>query len=143
MATITRFEDLAIWQLARIQCNDIDELIETTSLKKDYELRGQISRSTGSVMDNIAEGFERLGNMEFKNFLLIAKGSNGEVRSQLYRASDRKHITRETFDQLYEKNLLLGNKLMSFVGYLQKSGFKGQRYKDDASSNIKHQTPND
>ena len=84
MATITKFEDLEIWRLARIQTNDFDELIKATLLSKDFELRNQMNASSGSVMDCIAEGFERSGNSEFKNFLLIAKGSNGEFRSQLY-----------------------------------------------------------
>lgn len=131
MATITRFEDLEIWQLARIQTNDFNELIENTALAKDYELRNQMNASLGSAMDNIAEGFERSGNAEFKNMLLIAKGSNGEFRSQLYRALDRKHISHEKFDELYDKNIALGGKIMSFITYLQRSSFKGQRYKKD------------
>src|SRR5689334_13117120 len=101
MATITKFEDLEIWQLARQQCNEFGRLVEETSLAKNFELRNQMDSSSGSVMDCIAEGFERSGNSEFKNMLLIAKGSNGEYRSQLYRCLDRKHITSEQFDELY------------------------------------------
>ena len=123
MATITKFEDLEIWQLARVQTNDFDKLVETISLSKDFELRNQVNASSGSVMDCIAEGFERSGNSEFKNFLIIAKGSNGEFRSQLYRCVDRKHIVQEKFDVLYAKNVTLGNKMMSFITYLQNSGF--------------------
>src|SRR5215510_15354907 len=100
MATIKRFEDLEIWQLARIQSNDFDKLVEETTLAKDFELRNQMNASSGSVMDCIAEGFERSGNSEFKNFLLMAKGSNGEYRSQLHRCLDRKHISQERFDEL-------------------------------------------
>ena len=129
MATITKFEDLEIWQLARLQTNDFDKLVETTLLAKDFELRNQMNASSGSVMDCIAEGFERSGNNEFKNFLVIAKGSNGEFRSQLYRCLDRKHIQQKLFDELYTKNVMLGNKLMSFINYLQNSTYKGQRYK--------------
>lgn len=129
MATITRFEDLEIWQLARVQVNDFDALVAEGTLAKDFELRNQMNASSGSVMDCIAEGFERSGNNEFKNFLIIAKGSNGEFRSQLYRCKDRKHITNEKFDELYAKNITLGNKLMSFITYLQNSSYKGQRYK--------------
>jgi four helix bundle protein len=133
MATITKFEDLEIWRLARIQTNDFDELIKATLLSKDFELRNQMNASSGSVMDCIAEGFERSGNSEFKNFLLIAKGSNGEFRSQLYRCLDRKHVSQQYFDELYIKNITLGNKIMSFITYLQNSGFKGQRYKSKDS----------
>ena len=129
MATITKFEDLEIWQLARVQTNDFDVLVETTPLGKNYELRNQMDASSGSAMDNIAEGFDRSGNSEFKNFLIIAKGSNAEFRSQLYRCLDRKHFSKEKFDELHAKNIMIGNKLMSFITYLQNSSFKGQRYK--------------
>ena len=129
MSTITKFDDLEIWQLARLQTNDFDNLVETTSLAKDFELRNQMNASSGSVMDCVAKGFERSGNSEFKNFLVIAKGSDGEFRSQLYRCLDRKHIQQKLFDELYTKNVMLGNKLMSFINYLQNSTYKGQRYK--------------
>ena len=134
MATSTRFEDLEIWQLSRVQANDFDKLVETTLLTKDFELRNQMNASSGSVMDCIAEGFDRSGNNEFKNFLVIAKGSNGEFRSQLYRCLDRKHIIQEKFDELYAENITLGNKIMSFITYLQNSVYKGQRYKTKDSS---------
>lgn len=129
MATITKFEDLEIWQLAKIQTNDFDLLAGTTSLNKDCELKNQMNASSGSVMDCIAEGFERSGNAEFKNFLVIAKGSNGEFRSQLYRCLNRNHIVQPKFDELYQKNIVLGNKIMSFIAYLQNSAFKGHRNK--------------
>jgi four helix bundle protein len=73
MGTINRFEDLEIRQLAMSQCSDLDLLVETTLLAKDFELRNQMNASSGSVMDCIAEGFERSGNNEFKNLLVIAK----------------------------------------------------------------------
>ena len=129
MATVKRFEDLEIWQMARAQSNAFDLLVINTSLGKDYALRDQMSRSCGSVMDCIAEGFERSGNKEFKNFLLIAKGSNGEFRAQLYRCLDRNYINREKFEELYANNIVIGNKIMSFVNYLQRTDLKGYRYK--------------
>jgi four helix bundle protein len=134
MGTINRFEDLEIWQLAMSQCSDFDLLVETTLLAKGFELRNQINASSGSVMDCIAEGFERSGNNEFKNFLVIAKGSNGEFRSQLYRCLNRKFITKEKFDELYAKNEILGKKIMAFIKYLQQTEFKGQRYKKEETS---------
>lgn len=145
MATITRFEYLEIWQLALEQVNEFDKMIEETSLAKNFELRNQMDASSGSVMDCITEGFDRSGNSEFKNMLVIAKGSNAEFRSQLYRCLNRKHILQERFDILYNKNILLGNKIMAFISYLQKTTYKGQRYKaaDSAqpqTSNLKPQT---
>ena len=135
MATITKFEELDIWQLARAQTNDFLFLVESTSIAKDYELRNQMNASSGSVTDCIAEGFERSGNNEFKNFLVMAKGSNGEYRSQLYRCLDRKYISKEKFDGLYARNITIGNKLMSFITYLQNSNYRGQSRKQKDSSN--------
>jgi len=66
MPTVTRFEDLEIWQLARKQTNDFDSIVAEGSLAKDFELKNQMNGSSGSVMDCIAEGFERSGNAEFK-----------------------------------------------------------------------------
>ena len=95
MATIKQFEDLDIWKLARILCNDIYKLAIKTELRKGYRLYNQIDGSSGSVMDNIAEGFERNGNKEFIQFLSIAKASCGETRSQLYRVYDRSYASKK------------------------------------------------
>jgi four helix bundle protein len=143
MPTVTRFEDLEIWQLARIQTNDFNAISNEGPLTRDFELRNQMNASSGSVMDCIAEGFERSGNAEFKNFLVIAKGSNGEFRSQLYRCLDRKYIIQLNFDELYQKNVVLGNKIMAFINYLQTSTFKGQaRRTKGFLPNVEHQTSN-
>lgn len=73
MGTINRFEDLEIWKLSRQLCHEIYEIIESTNLKNNFKLCNQIDGSSGSVMDNIAEGFERNGNKEFIQFLLLRK----------------------------------------------------------------------
>ena len=128
MATVSNFEDLEIWQLARQQAIDIYHLYITEPFSKDWELKNQVNAASGSVMDNIAEGFERSGNKEFINFLLIAKGSNGEVRSQLYRAQDRNYLSTEKMDILKNNCITLSKKITSFIKYLKESDQKGFRY---------------
>lgn len=81
MATYKTFEDLEIWQLSRELCNDSYEIIENSGLKNNFRLANQIDGSSGSIMDNIAEGFERNGNKEFLQILYISKASCGETRS--------------------------------------------------------------
>jgi four helix bundle protein len=128
MATITTFEELDIWQLGREICQDVWDKFENSALGKDFELRNQMNRSSGSIMDNIAEGFERNGRKEFIQFLSYSKGSCGELRSQLYRAFDRKHITEEEFEFLKEKTITESKKIGSFMSYLLKSENNGSKF---------------
>lgn len=128
MSTFSNFEDLQIWQLAREQAKELYRHYSAGLFAKDYELRNQISKSSGSVMDNIAEGFERSGNKEFINFLLIAKGSNGEIRSQLYRAIDRNLIDDQKFNLLKMNCETLSKQINGFIKYLKNSDQKGFRY---------------
>lgn len=131
MATIKRSEDLEIWQLARELADDVySTYINSSEFSKDFKLKDQINGSSGSIMDNIAEGFERSGRNEFINFLSYSKGSAGEVKSQLYRALDRKYITKDCFDKLYNKAEAIGKKTGSFIGYLNTSMNKGSKFKD-------------
>ena len=128
MATVKSFEDLEIWKLARVFANKVYELTCDGTFSKDYSLKDQINRSAGSIMDNIAEGFERGGNKEFINFLSYSKGSAGESRSQLYRAFDRRHINENTFNELREEALVISKKISHFMSYLRESDMKGSKF---------------
>lgn len=129
MATIKTFEDIEVWKLARELSNEIDEETQKGSFAKDFSLRDQINRSSGSVMDNIADGYERGSRGEFILFLDYAKGSAGEVRSQLYQAEDRKHIDKKRFEELFTLAFKIREKTGAFITYLSNSNIKGSRYK--------------
>jgi len=124
-----KFEDLDVWKQARILNQEIFKLTNQDCFSKDYSLKDQIRRSAGSVMDNIAEGFERNGNKEFIQFLYISKGSNGEIRSQLYRGLDYGYFNQSRFDDLYGMSINIGLLLGSFIKYLKSSEMKGSKYK--------------
>jgi len=129
MATITRFEDLDIWKEARKLSKEIYLItLNNSDFKNDYRFRDQIRASSGSIMENIAEGFERNGNLEFRQFLSIAKGSAGETRSQLYRALDFNYITQEVFEVLKTDSENLSGKINNFITYLNKKEFKGTKF---------------
>ena len=131
MATVKRFEDLEIWQEARKLSKDIIRIANETDLKNHFRLRDQIKASSGSVMDNIAEGFERDGNLEFRQFLSIAKGSAGESRSQLYRVFDNDYITIDELRKLTSEYEVLSRKIANFINYLNKKDFKGVKFKEN------------
>ena len=130
MATIKKFEDVEAWKVARDLCNKIGEVIESGSLKKNYRLIGQIEGSSGSIMDNIAEGFERGTRSEFIQFLGYSKGSCGELRSQLYKALDRKYISQQQFDEFYVMAVRISAMLQKLIEYLQQTEVKGVRKKE-------------
>jgi len=129
MATIKKFEDILSWQKARVLNEKIGRLIDGGNFKQNYRLIGQMEGSAGSIMDNISEGFERSGNKEFVQFLYIAKGSSGEFRSQLYRALDRKYISNEQFNELYNSSTEISILIQKLIDYLHQSELKGIKYK--------------
>ena len=129
MGTVRNFEELNIWKKARILCISIYRITKILPLAKDSSLINQMIRSSGSVMDNIAEGFEPGGKKEFIQFLYITKGSTGEVRSQLYRVSDN-HLNSKEINAMITEVEELGKMIGGFIKYLKKSEFKGHKFKE-------------
>jgi len=125
---VTRFEDLEIWKLARGLYRLVYKITSDEPFSRDFKFRDQIRHSSGSVSDNIAEGFERGGNKEFIQFLSVAKGSNGETRNQSYRAFDSNYINQETLDELLELTDLISRKITSLIKSLKISEYKGVKY---------------
>ncbi len=142
MATIETFEDLIAWQKARNLDMEVFKVVSTTKIARDFTLRDQILRSSGSVMDNIAEGFERSGRREFIQFLSISKGSCGEVRSQCYRALDRGYITTEQFEYLKKLCLEESKIIQGLMSYLNKTEIKGSKFKEPKTQYFKLSTSN-
>lgn len=130
MAKVERFEDLYIWKEARELCKKIFEISNQGTFSQDYTLVRPIRKASGSIMDNIAEGFEREGNREFIQFLSIAKGSAGEVRSQLYRAFDFGHIDEEIFNSSIQQVSKISGGISKFITYLKDSGWKGNKFSE-------------
>jgi four helix bundle protein len=125
--TVKRFEDLKIWQQAKGLANLIYHLTGTSTFKYDKGLSDQSRRAAVSVMANIAEGFERGSNKEFIQFLFIAKGSCGELRSHLILAQERGYITPEQHTQAREMALGVSTMVYNFITYLQNTKVKGKR----------------
>lgn len=127
MATINNFEDLEIWKKSRELCQKIFiTLIQNPNCSQN--IKNQIDRSSASVMDNIAEGFEREGNKEFINFLSMSKGSCGEVRSQLTRAFDRNFINENEFNDLKNDYTDLSKMISDFMKYLKAIEHNGNKF---------------
>lgn len=129
MSTILKFEDIISWQEARLLNREMGILIAEERFGKNYRLIGQIEGSAGSIMDNIAEGFERGGNKEFVQYLYIAKGSCGELRSQLYRALDRQYINNDEFEKLSVHTKRINFLIQKLITYLSSSEIKGVKFK--------------
>ena len=130
MSTVKRFEDLEIWQLARKYASSIKQLTLEPQFSKEFKFIDQIKGSSGSVMDNIAEGFGRGSRLEFINFLGIAKGSLDESKSQLYRGMDHNLISKSAFDLHYQIAETISAKIISFIIYLNRTTIKGPKFKD-------------
>jgi four helix bundle protein len=141
MGKVSCFEDLEVWQKARAFAKLIYESSSKGSFAKDFSLKDQINRSAGSIMDNIAEGFERGGNKEFIQFLSYSKGSSGETRSQLYRVLDKDHIEQLEFELLKDRSVELSKQLSGFISYLKTSEMRGEKYVNEPAETYGVQQP--
>lgn len=129
MSTFNRFEDILAWQKTRELCKMLNGFTLKELFSRDFKLVSQIKSSSGSVMDNIAEGFERGGNKEFIQFLFISKGSAGETRSQLYRALDNSYISEEEFQKAYCLAEDISKLVAGLINHLKSSDIKGDKFK--------------
>lgn len=113
------FEEIEVWQLARSLVKDIYSITSTEKINRNYSLKDQIQRAALSIMNNISEGFERHSDREFANFLNIAKGSAGEVRSMMYVMLDMQYIDNKIFNEIYSQTITISKSLSGFMNYLK------------------------
>lgn len=130
MATIQKFEDLKVWQLARELAQKIYPFTFVEPIANDFRFKDQIRGTCGSIMDNIAEGFERGSRLEFINSLTVAKGEAGELKSQLYRGLDNNYFPQSLFDELYNLANQITKMLTGLIAYLNRTDLKGQKFKE-------------
>ena len=115
---IVRFEDVESWKEGRKLCNMIYEIARHEQFSRDFGLRDQIQRAAVSIVSNIAEGFDSKSNAEFHRFLVYARRSVSEVKSQLYVAVDAKYISQEEFDHIYGQADKVGKLTNGFLRFL-------------------------
>lgn len=126
---VSDFEELSIYQPSRALAKQVYEITRQGEFKYDTRFVQQMRASSGSISDNIAEGFERQGNREFLQlFLYIAKGSCGEFRSQINRAYDAQFISKETYEQMYADCRKLGAGILNFIKSVKSFDSKGSKY---------------
>jgi four helix bundle protein len=133
MSTFRRFEEMICWQEARSLNLILGKMIDEKKFANNFRLINQMEGSAGSIMDNIAEGYERSGNKEFIQYLYIAKASCGELRSQLYRAFDRQYINENEFELLSNHVKKISSLIHKFISYLVSASIKGIKFKSRAS----------
>lgn len=127
---VSDFEELIIYKQARELAKKIYQITREGEFKFDIRFVQQIRASEGSVGDNIAEGFERQGKREFLQFLYIAKGSCGELRSQINRAYDVDFINKDIYEQIYSDCRKLNAGILIFIQSLKAFESKGSKYKE-------------
>lgn len=128
MATYNSFEDLPVWKEAKELAVLIYRLTAKGKTSKDFVLKDQIQRSVISISSNIAEGFERGTKQEFIQYLYIARGSCGELRSQIYIAKDIGYLDNKEFGKIYNLALKVGKQINGFIEYLKNTKVKGQKF---------------
>lgn len=121
MSKIHRFEDIEAWQLARELTVEVYRLTLKEDFNRDYGMKDQIRRASVSIMNNIAEGFERGSNKDFAKFLFISRGSAGEVRSLLYVARDLGYISEQEFEKNRTLCCRIGGALWGLIQHLKKT----------------------
>ncbi|GAB4131364.1 MAG: four helix bundle protein [Acidobacteriota bacterium] len=124
-SAVSHFTDLELWQLARQLAREVYEITSTDPLAKDYAMAGQVRRSVISVSSNIAEGFERGGNPEFIHFLFVAKGSCGELESQLLVSADLGYLAQDRLQRLRALICRISAMIRSLVQRLKESEYQG------------------
>ncbi len=128
MATIERFEDLRVWQQARLLAKAIYLATGDSKLSRDFVLRDQMRRAAVSILSNIAEGFDRNGTREFMQFLSIAKASAGELRAQLYLAADLAYIDKHRFEDLSMQTSDISKMIAGLLTYLKNNRSARRKY---------------
>lgn len=118
---VERFEDLEVWKDTRQLVNKVYAVTRDRRFAADRDLAGQMRRSSVSTMSNSAEGLERGSNADFIRFLYIAKGSAGELRSQLYVALDQEFTTQDQFNSTTELAVSVSQQLGGLIKYLKES----------------------
>jgi len=126
---IKKFEDLESWKKARTLTNEVYKATTARNFVRDFALKDQIRRASISILSNIAEGFERGGDKEFLQFLAVAKGSCGEVRAQLYIASDQGYLSPTLFTTLIDNTNEIDRLISGLMKYLGNSELKGSKYR--------------
>ena len=128
MATYNSFEDLPVWKSAKELAVAVYKITAQSKISKDYGLSNQIQRAAVSVSINIAEGFERGGKQEFIQFLYVARGSCGELRSQLGICKDVNYLSESEYNQINALAIEVSKQLNGFIQYLKGSNIAGQKF---------------
>ena len=126
---VEKFDDLNIWREAILLSEKVYKVTSKFPKNEQFCLINQMRRSSISIPSNIAEGFERNGNKEFIQFLSIAKGSLGELRTQMIVSLKLRYLSQDEFNGLFNLSISIGKQISGFIKYLKKSTFKGNKYR--------------